>query len=96
MLKAIVQPSEGISFGFEGWTLQLKDGSTLSGIISSKTETDITLKFPGGAVQHLKTADIKSMQQLKQSMMPDGLHEAMSNQDLSDLLAYLLELKKKG
>jgi hypothetical protein len=47
-------------------------------------------------VQHLKTADIKSMEQLKLSMMPDGLHEAMSNQDLSDLLAYLLELKKKG
>jgi putative membrane-bound dehydrogenase-like protein len=96
MLKAIVQPNEGISFGFEGWTLQMKDGSSLTGIISSKTETDIDLKYPGGAVQRIKTADVKSMQQLKQSMMPEGLHEAMSNQELSDLLAYLLELRKKG
>jgi putative heme-binding domain-containing protein len=96
MLKAIVQPNEGISFGFEGWTLQMKDGSTLTGIISSKTETDIDLKYPGGAVQRIKTADVKSMQQLKQSMMPEGLHEAMGNQELSDLLAYLIELKKKG
>ncbi len=96
MLKAIVQPNEGISFGYEGWTLQMKDGSSLTGIISSKTETDIDLKYPGGAVQRIKTADVKSMQQLKQSMMPEGLHEAMGNQELSDLLAYLLELKKKG
>ncbi len=96
MLKAIVQPNEGISFGYEGWTLQMKDGSTLTGIISSKTETDIDLKYPGGAVQRIKTADVKSMQQLKQSMMPEGLHEALGNQELSDLLAYLLEIKKKG
>jgi putative heme-binding domain-containing protein len=96
MLKAIVQPNEGISFGFEGWTLQMKDGSSLTGIISSKTETDIDLKYPGGAVQRIKTADVKSIQQLKQSMMPEGLHEAMSNQELTDLLAYLLELRKKG
>ncbi len=96
MLKAIVQPNEGISFGFEGWTLQMKDGSNLTGIISSKTETDIDLKYPGGAVQRIKTADVKAMQQLKQSMMPEGLHEGLSRQELSDLLVYLLDLKKKG
>ena len=33
LLDAIVHPSAGIGFGYEGWELKMKDGSTLSGII---------------------------------------------------------------
>ena len=95
LLEAIVHPSKGISFGYEGWEVKLKDGSTLTGIITSKTETDIDMKFPGGAKQHIKTRDVKSMRELKESMMPEGLHESMSKQDLVNLLGYLENLKKK-
>ncbi len=96
LLKAIIQPNEGISFGYEGWTINMKDGSVLSGIVASKTETDIDLKFPGGAVQRIKTAQVASMTQMKQSMMPEGLHEGLGGQELADLLTYLMNLKKKG
>jgi putative heme-binding domain-containing protein len=95
LLEAIVHPSKGISFGYEGWEIKLKDGSTLTGIITSKTETDIDLKLPGGVKQHIKTRDVKSMKELKESMMPEGLHESMSKQDLVNLLGYLENLKKK-
>ncbi len=95
LLKQIVYPSAGISFGSEGWELKLKDGSTLTGIIASKTETDIDLKLPGGQRQHIKTSDVKLIKQLKVSMMPEGLHENMSTQDMANLLAYLDGLKKK-
>ncbi|MHA4806792.1 PVC-type heme-binding CxxCH protein [Flavitalea flava] len=95
LLKAILQPSSGISFGFEGWMLNMKDKSTLSGIIASKTETDIYLKFPGGSKQHIKTSDVQSMKEMKTSMMPEGLNETMSDQDLANLLEYLSGLKRK-
>lgn len=95
LLKSIADPSAGISFGSEGWELKLKDGSTLTGIIASKTETDIDLKLPGGAKQHIKTSEVKSMKQLKVSMMPEGLQENMSVQSLANLLEYLAGLKKK-
>jgi putative membrane-bound dehydrogenase-like protein len=94
MWKAIVNPSEGISFGFEGWNIQLKDGSVFSGIISSKTKTEIELKMPGGIVQKIKTASVKSMDQMKSSMMPEGLHENLSVQEMADLMIYLEQLKK--
>ena len=48
LLESIVDPSAGISFGFEGWNLKMKDGSEMAGIITSKTETDIDMNFPGG------------------------------------------------
>lgn len=92
---AILHPSAGISFGYEGWEIKMKDGSTLVGIVSSKTETDIDLKYPGGATQRIKTSAVKSMKQLPDSMMPAGLHEALSTQELVDLVEYLASLKRK-
>lgn len=95
LLENIVRPSAGIGFGYEGWELKMKDGSVLTGIIASRTETDIDLRFPGGTGKQVKTADIKTITQMKQSMMPEGLYENMSTQDMADLLEYLAGLKKK-
>ncbi|WP_084097171.1 PVC-type heme-binding CxxCH protein [Cyclobacterium lianum] len=93
---SILHPDAGISFGYEGYLLQMKDGSTLGGIIASQTETDIALKMPGGNTVPVKTADMKSMEQMESSMMPSGLEKAMSTQELVDLVAYLMSLKKSS
>lgn len=95
LFDAIVNPSAGINFGYETSQLAMKDGSTLMGIISSRTETDIELKYPGGAVQKIKTNDVKQIQKVPTSMMPTGLQQTMSKQELADLLTFLASLKKK-
>ena len=95
LLDAIVHPSAGIGFGYEGWEITMKDGSKMSGIIASKTETDIDVKFPGGSHRQIKTADVQTLTQMKESMMTKGLYENMSAQDLANLLEYLSQLKKK-
>ncbi|XWW46225.1 c-type cytochrome [Fibrella sp. USSR17] len=92
---AIIYPDAGISFGYEGYEVKFKDGSTMTGIVSSKTETDLQMKFPGGLVQNYKTADVTSIKKLDSSMMPAGLQEAMSTPELVDLVTYLSTLKKK-
>lgn len=92
---AIIHPDAGISFGYEGYIIKTKDGITYGGVISSKTETDITLKIPGGTVVDLKTADVASLSQMENSIMPSGLEKAMSTQELVDLVEYLMTLKKK-
>ncbi len=93
---SILHPDAGISFGFEGYQIKLKDGSILGGIIASKTETDIDLKLPDASIISLKTSDVKSMEQLENSMMPDGLESAMSIEELVDLVEYLMSLKKNS
>ncbi len=92
---AILTPSAGISFGYEGFEVTFKDGSIVTGIVSSKTETDLILKFPGGATQEYKMSNIKSMKEVKDSMMPAGLAEAMSTDELVNLVEYLTSLKTK-
>ncbi|MEO5562778.1 MAG: PVC-type heme-binding CxxCH protein [Chitinophagaceae bacterium] len=93
LLKSIVYPSEGIGFGYEGWQLELKDGSSLSGIIASKTSDEIELKLAGGTKRQIKQSEIKSTKQLKTSLMPEGLHGGMSVQEVGDLVEYLSGLK---
>jgi putative membrane-bound dehydrogenase-like protein len=92
---AILYPDAGISFGYEGYEVTFKDGSVTTGIVSSKTETDLQMKFPGGVTQNYKMGDVVKMKQIENSMMPSGLHEAMSTQELIDLVEYLSTLKRK-
>ncbi len=92
---ALFYPSAGIGFGYEGYEVKFKDGSTLQGIVSNKTETDLMLKFPGGTAQNFKMSQVVSMKKMDESMMTAGLHEAMSQTELVDLIEYLSSLKRK-
>jgi putative heme-binding domain-containing protein len=94
ILESIVNPSGGVSFGYETTELDMKDGSTVKGIVTNKTESEIDIKFPGGSADKVKTANVKRMKKSDESMMP-ALHQSMSKQDLADLLAYLSSLHKK-
>jgi putative heme-binding domain-containing protein len=92
---AIIDPNAGVSFDYEGWTFQLKDGTTAAGIIQSETASEITLRMPGGLRQTLEKSNIQGREKMKTSLMPPGLHLAMQEQDLVDLVEYLARLKKK-
>ncbi|MFA6945833.1 MAG: c-type cytochrome, partial [Pedobacter sp.] len=96
LFDAIISPSAGISFGFETWQIEMKDGSSLIGIISSRTATEIELKFQGGINQKISTNNIKTIRTVAESMMPEGLHESMTKQELADIIQYMATLKKKG
>jgi len=94
LLDAVINPSEGVSFGFETTELEMKDGTRHKGLEASKTDAGIELKYPGGTSEKFKTSDIRKMKKLPESMMP-ALHQSMSKQELADLLEYLSALKKK-
>lgn len=91
---AILHPSAGISFGYEGWEFNMKNGDKITGLIASRTETELVLKMPGGTLQTIRQADINSRKQLPESMMPAGFHVVMKDQELADLVEYLMTLRK--
>ena len=92
---SILHPSAGINFGYEGYMIQLKDGSSATGFISSETEEAITLIMMGGSTKEIGKEEVEKMEALDQSLMPEGLHLAMSQQDLVDLVSYLTSLETK-
>ena len=94
LLEAILDPSAGISFGFEGWQLQLKSGDDAYGIKVSDATDEVAIKDANGIVTRFKRSEIASMQQSKTSIMPSGLQQTMTTQELVDLIEYLSSLKK--
>ena len=65
-------------------------GRTLSGFIQSETTDAIVLAMPGGAKETLSRSAIKDMKSLDRTLMPDGLEAAISKEQMSDLIAFLL------
>ncbi len=89
MFTAIARPNDGISFGFEGYTLSLSDGSVLSGYYLSKTAGARTLMTMGGVPRAISAAEIEKEEALDRSLMPSGFDQILSSQELADLISYL-------
>jgi putative heme-binding domain-containing protein len=94
LYEAILDPSAGISFGFEAWQIELKSGDEAYGLIVSDTTEEIAVKSQGGIVTRYKKSDVAKREQQKLSIMPAGLQQTMSTEDLVDLVEYLSSLKK--
>ena len=94
IFDAIINPNAGISMGFETTQLQTKDGTVAIGIVRSETNDDLVLALPGGATNKFAKREIAKREKLTTSMMPSGLNQALTQQDLIDLVEYLVTLKK--
>jgi putative heme-binding domain-containing protein len=95
MYDAILNPSAGISFGFEGWEVTMKDGTVWTGMIASETDAEVSLKVPGGILQKCAKGEITGRKKLAVSLMTPKLGTVIPEADLVDLVEYLGSLKKK-
>ncbi len=93
LYKSILKPSEGISFGYEGYTVKLTDGSQVTGYILSKTEDELQLRMYGGLTNTYEMSAVASVEEMEQSLMFENLERTMSQQELVDLVAYLTTLR---
>jgi putative heme-binding domain-containing protein len=96
LYESILDPSAGIAFGYETWQIELKSGDEAYGFIVSETPEEVTVKDTKAILTRVKKSDIASRRQLKTSLMPVGLQQTMSTQDLIDLVEFLSSLKKAG
>lgn len=94
LMDAIVNPSAGIVFGYEAWTINTKDGQAHFGFLVADGKDAIVIKDLGGIRRTIPVRDIVSRQKSGQSIMPDAASLGMSDQDLADLVGYLNELEE--
>ena len=94
MYVSIIDPNEAISFGYEGFNVKTKSGSTLIGYIISDSDDELVMKVPGGVSVTTKKSEIFSKDKIDGSLMPEGLIASISEEELVDLVEYLMTLKK--
>lgn len=96
LITSILEPSAGISFGYEAWRVELTNGDELFGILVSDAEEELAVKQQGGQVTRVKKTEVATREKQSLSLMPTDLHQSLSAQEFVDLIAYLVSLKTPG
>jgi putative heme-binding domain-containing protein len=96
LIESILDPNAGISFGYEAWQMELKNGDEPYGLIVSDTADEVALKDLQGIITRHKKSEIVKRDRMKLSIMPSGLQQTLSTQEFVDLIEYLASLKKAG
>jgi putative heme-binding domain-containing protein len=93
LIESILDPSAGISFGYEAWQVELKNGDEVYGLIVSETADALAIKNLQGIVTSYKKSDIEKREKARLSIMPSGLQQSLNTQEFIDLIDYLASLK---
>jgi len=93
IMANILAPNLSIASGFDLWEVELKNGESVQGIISTETPNAITLRNVGSMEKTISRNDINSLKALNMSVMPDGLDKQINQQHMADLLAFLKQNK---
>lgn len=88
MLMAILDPNAAVEDRYLNYTVETKDGRTLSGIIASESSNTLVLANATGR-ETLLRRDIAEIRASRLSLMPEGLEAAINPQQMADLIAYL-------
>ncbi len=99
LIESVLFPSKVIKKGYETVTITTTDDRTVTGLIATETADSITLVDPAanGKVVSIPKSDVVKRDTGKQSLMPDGLVNLLSDrQQFLDLAKYLIEIAEQG
>jgi len=89
LLLSIVNPSAEIREGFESLTVTTADGSVLSGFKVEHNDQVFILRGIDGQNQTIAAEDVDEIIPNTKSLMPEGLLDGLTDEELRDLFAFL-------
>jgi putative membrane-bound dehydrogenase-like protein len=88
LVESILLPSKQVSPVFRASFVELKRGTSLTGLIVAETNDKIEVLLPDATRKTIAKSDIEERKLLEKSPMPAGI--VKTPEELRDLLAYLL------
>lgn len=92
LLDAIIHPDAGIVFGYEVWTINLRDGQSFFGFLLADGQQTVTLKDLTGKQHVIDKTEIRSRKKQEHSLMPPPASLSLTAQNLADISEYLMKL----
>ncbi len=89
LLTDILDPNRAIDGNYVNYTVATTDGQVYEGLIASETASSITLRRAEGLEEVLLRQDIEELRSTGLSLMPDGLEQEISVEQMADLLTFL-------
>lgn len=92
IIESILKPDSKIAQGFETNAFSTKDGKVITGFIVSESAQNFLLRQNNGIAVEIKKNSVEERTPLKNSMMPIGLVNNLTPEQLADLISYLESL----
>jgi putative membrane-bound dehydrogenase-like protein len=89
LLVSVFNPSLVIGDAYKSVTLRTVDGTVVTGLLVEKSDKRTVIKVQGGKEETIPTEEIEEFKQDKKSLMPEGIENQMTAQELADLFALL-------
>jgi putative heme-binding domain-containing protein len=93
LLESIIYPSSSFVRSYEPMIVATKSGEEHSGVLRRDSPEEIVLATGPEVEVRVPRAEITEMRPGTASLMPQGLEEQLSRQELADLLAFLKNTK---
>ncbi len=89
LLMNVVAPNLEIREGFQAMVALTSDGKLVTGFIERESPDQLVMRSIDGQTHTLDRADIESLKPQPSSLMPEGLLDNLTPEQLCDLFAYL-------
>jgi putative membrane-bound dehydrogenase-like protein len=89
ILESILRPSAAVAPHYQVWRIDTADGKTHTGMLLRTVLDEYTYLDANGEQFKLNTRQMVETRAVPTSIMPDGLPDLLTDQELRDLLAYL-------
>jgi len=89
LLVDILDPSRQVTPDFVSYTLTTLQGETVTGLLVAESANSITLRPVGQPDATFLRAQISGLRAEGKSLMPEGLEQGLTHQDVADLLDFL-------
>jgi putative membrane-bound dehydrogenase-like protein len=96
LLTEILDPNRNVDTRYVDYIATTHDGRTFTGILASETATGIVLRGQEGREQTLLRTELESLHSTGKSLMPEGLEKTITQQEMADMLAYLMAREAPG
>src|SRR5438445_565046 len=89
LLTSILNPSYAIEPHYVHYVVTTKDGEIHDGVIAGETPGALTLRGGTEGDETILRQNVANVRASTVSLMPEGLEQSMSRQDIADVIAYL-------
>lgn len=89
LLLHTLVPNYEVLPSYQSVAIETSDGRSLTGYLVSETDNSLTLRTAFGTEEAVLRSSISSIHHSGLSLMPDGLEQSMTKEELANLIAYL-------
>ncbi|MFM8250289.1 MAG: PVC-type heme-binding CxxCH protein [Planctomycetota bacterium] len=95
LVESLLEPNKKVKENYHSVLVETDEGKVITGIVARESKTELVVRDAEDRLITIPTASIEQKRDGR-SLMPDGAIDALTRQELVDLVRFLSELGKVG